>query len=282
MDIFEFSKIISSEKRALKYLTKLRWPNGIRCPKCNSKRTSQPKGKRYYCIDCSNRFTLYTGTYLSWCKIKPQVLISAVKLFTLEHSARKTAKELNLNYKTILSLFDTIRSAIIHHNINYSYLKGEVELDETYIGGRCKGKRGRGAGHKIPVFGMIERNGKVIVEIVPNVSSFTLNKVIKERVKKSAKVYTDQFKSYSSLIINGYDHVKIDREKYFANGKTHINSIESFWAYAKERLTKYHGIKPQKLYLYLKELEFRFNNRNNNNLEAEILTYLLNFTTSSG
>lgn len=264
-------------------MLKLRWPNGIRCPDCDSKEIGQPKGQRYYCIDCSNRFTLYTGTYLAWGKIKPQKLIAAVKLFTLEHSARKTAKELNLNYKTVLSLFDTIRLAMLHHRSDGSrHLNGEVEFDETYVGGRCKGKRGRGAGHKTPVFGMIERNGRVIVEVVADVSSSTLSQIVKERVKKSAIVYTDKFKSYSSLIINGYGHVRIDKEKHFANGKIHINSIESFWAYAKERLAKYHGIKPEKLYLYLKELEFRFNHRSTKDLETQFLIYLLNFTTSSG
>ncbi|MCK4330308.1 IS1595 family transposase [candidate division WOR-3 bacterium] len=145
------------------------------------------------------------------------------------------------------------------------------------MGGKRKGKRGRGAKGKTPVFGMIERNGKVIVEVVPDVSSDTLRAIIKERVSKDARVYTDKFRSYNYLIINGYDHIKIDKEKTFANGKSHINSIESFWAYAKERLIKYHGITPRKLYLYMKELELRFNNRNDINLEDTIFKYLLDF-----
>ena len=77
------------------------------------------------------------------------------------------------------------------------------------------------------------------------------------------------------------DHYS-QKKKRFANDKTHINSIESFWAYVKERLAKYYGIKPEKLYLYLKKLELRFNNRRNKDLEIKILTYLLDFTTSSG
>ena len=136
---------------------------------------------------------------------------------------------------------------------------------------------------------MIERNGKVIVEIIPDVASDNLRKIIKEKVKKGSKVYSDRFTclprhrqgSYSSLVINGFKHIKIDKDKTFANGKIHINTIESFWAYVKENLAKFHGIKPEKLYLYLKELEFRFNHRNNNDLQTLILTYLLNPTTLS-
>lgn len=161
-----------------------------------------------------------------------------VKLFCLGLSSRKVSKEVKLNYKTALSLFDRIRHAILKNNLRYDNLLGEVELDETYIGGRRKGKRGRGAAAKTSVLGMIERDGKVIVEVIPNITTDTLKNLIKERVKKGAKVYTDKFKSYNSLLINGYDHIKVDKDKSFANGKTHINSIEIFWAYAKERLAK--------------------------------------------
>jgi len=121
-----------------------------------------------------------------------------------------------------------------------------VEIDETYIGGKRHGKRGRGSSNKTPCFGMIERDGKVKVEVIPNVSSFVLRKIVKEKVKKGSKVYTDQFRSYSSLVINGYEHIKVDKEKTFANRKTHINTIESFWAYAKENLARFYGIKPEK------------------------------------
>lgn len=126
---------------------------------------------------------------------------------------------------------------------------------------------------------MIERDGKVIVEVIPSVSAEVLIKIVKDNVKRGSQVYTDQFSSYSSLFVNGYGHIKVDKEKRFANGKTHINTIESFWAYVKEHLAKFHGIKPQKLFLYLTELEFRFNNRHNKDLVTTLITYL---GTSSG
>lgn len=281
MDIPAVLKVTSNYKSSLKYLTKIRWSDKIICPRCGSSNVKDAnirnKDARYHCNVCHNRFSIFTGTSLKNCKLKPSKLILAVKLFSLGLSARATSKEIGLNYKTVLSLYDKIRKTILDHNRSQENLFGEVELDETYIGGRRKGKRGRGAKGKTPVFGMLERNGKVVVEVVPDVSSDTLRKIIKERVNENARVYTDKFRSYNSLIINGYDHIKIDKEKTFVNGKRHINSIESFWAYAKERLAKYHGIAPRKLYLYMKELEFRFNNRKNDNLEETILKYLLAF-----
>jgi len=130
VDILTIYRITANDKNALRYLIKLRWPNGIRCPKCNSKEIGQPRNKRYYCKVCNNRFSLYTQTYLTWCKIKPVKLISAVKLFVLGLSALETSKELSLNYKTVLSLFDTMRLAIFHFNSDdKSQLSGEIEVD---------------------------------------------------------------------------------------------------------------------------------------------------------
>jgi len=286
MDIKTLIKITSNERNSLKYLIRLRWSNGITCPKCinsNIRRINyRNKDLRYRCKKCRTRFTVFTNTYLANSKLKTHKLIQTVKFFTSGLSARATSWEIHSSYKTVLSLYDKIRQTILDHNQSRENLFGEVELDETYVGGKRKGKRGRSAKGKTPVFGMVERNGKVIVEVVPDVSSETLRQIIKERVSKDARVYTDKFKSYNCLIINGYDHIKIDKENTFANGKSHINSIESFWAYAKERLAKYHGISPKKLYLYMKELEFRFNYRRNDKLEETILKYLLDFGPYSG
>ena len=183
-----------------------------------------------------------------------------VYLFSLSLSARRSAKELEVNYKTAYRFFDRIRRSIARSDYQTG-LSGEVELDETYVGGRRKGKRGRGAAGKVPVFGMLERAGKVVVEAVPDVKEKTLMGLVTKNIEPGSLTYSDGFKSYRSLLVNGYEHIRINHEKEFANGKAHINGIEGFWSYAKERLAKYHGVSPLKLYLYLKELEFRFNNR---------------------
>ena len=86
------------------------------------------------------------------------------------------------------------------HQTNRAPLSGEVEMDETYFGGKRKGKRGRGAENKIPVFGMMERNGKVVVEPIPNVSAETLTKIVKEHVRPGSRTYADQFRGCKSRL----------------------------------------------------------------------------------
>jgi transposase len=141
-------------------------------------------------------------------------------------------------------------------------LKGEIEADETYFGGKRKGKRGRGAKGKVPVFGIIERGGKVRVDVVRDVSAETLLRLAVKRVRRGSVVYTDKFKSYDALMFCGYRHLKIDHSVRFVQGKVYINTLEGFWAFAKERLIKFHGVSKKYFPLYLKEMEFRYNHRN--------------------
>ena len=140
-------------------------------------------------------------------------------------------------------------------------MKGQIELDETYSGGKRKGKRGRGAFNKAIVFGMLERNGKVYTKVVPNVSAETLMNKIKKKTRKGSVFYTDCFKSYKSLKQYG-KHFRINKVYTFARGRNHINGMEGFWSFAKERFHKYHGISMRNYPLYLKEMEFRYNHRN--------------------
>jgi len=143
-------------------------------------------------------------------------------------------------------------------------LNGEIELDESYFGGRRKGKRGRGAAGKVPVFGILERNGVVKVEIVKDVSAKSLLNMTVKTVRRGSIVYTDKFRGYDSLMFCGYRHLRVDHGKRFATGKVYINGLEGFWSYAKERLAKFHGVSKEYFPLYLKEMEFRFNNRDKN------------------
>jgi transposase len=171
-----------------------------------------------------------------------------------------------------------IRLAIVANSPNGDdLLKGEVEIDESYFGGRRKGNRGRGAFNKVPVFGILERNGVVKVEVVKNVKAETLLNLTVQAVRRGSIVYTDRFKSYDSLMFCGYRHIKIDHKKRFSSGKVYINGVEGFWSYAKERLIKYHGVSKERFPLYLKEMEFRYNNRGKSlfNLLVSYLTNLV-------
>ncbi len=183
--------------------------------------------------------------------------------FYLELSARKTAKELRLNYKTIQNRFMNFRKNIYNFCAQQAQkLNGELELDESYFGGKRKGNRGRGANNKTIVFGILERKGQVYTKIVENVSKEILMEEIKNKTKKGSVFYTDGWRSYNDLKQFGkHNIIKHDKDK-FAEGHNHINGIEGFWSFAKERFHKYHGINHANYPLYLKEMEFRFNHRN--------------------
>ena len=182
--------------------------------------------------------------------------------FCLELSARKTADDLGLSYNTVSGRYMFFREQIADYCDAVSgKFKGEIELDETYFGGKRKGKRGRGAYNKAIVFGILERDGKMYTKVVPDVSAETLMSEIEAKTEKGSVFYTDCFKSYKSLKQYG-KHLKIKKQYTFVAGRNHINGIEGFWSYAKERFHKYHGINKRNYPLYLKEMEFRFNNRN--------------------
>lgn len=125
-----------------------------------------------------------------------------MKLFELEALSRKASKEIGLKFTTVLKAYEIIRRAILLQDEDFPLLKGEIEADDTYFGGRRKGRRDKGAKGKIPVFGVIERGGKVKVE-AESLLSLTVKKV-----RRGSIVYTDKFKSYDSLMFCGYRHLK--------------------------------------------------------------------------
>ena len=143
---------------------------------------------------------------------------------------------------------------------------GEVEIDESYFGARrVRGKRGRGAGGKTPVVGLLKRGGKVFTEIVEDCSKAALMPIIKGQVLSEATIYTDGWKSYDGLVLGGYKHHRIHHhQNQFARGKNHVNGIESFWSFTKLRLAKLRGIRAHYFFLHLKESEWRRNHRHDN------------------
>ena len=137
--------------------------------------------------------------------------------------------------------------------------EGSVELDESYCGGRRKGRRGRGAAGKVVVFDILKRNGRVYTVVVDNAKSDTLMPVIKQKIMPDSIVYTDSLSSYDKPGVSGFIHYRINHSKEFAYRRNHINGIGNFWNQAKRVLRKYNGIDRKSFPLFLKECEFRFN-----------------------
>lgn len=186
-----------------------------------------------------------------------------VRYFCDDLTAWETSRLLRVNRHTAERYFFLFRQLIFDQSLKEEKLFGEVEVDESYFGPtRVRGKEGRGAGKKIPVVGLLKRNGKVYTKIVTNCSREELMPVIKGKVLSGSTVYTDGWSSYDSLVLNGYKHYRIyHSENEFARARNHVNGIESFWSYAKRRLRKFNGVQKDKFLLYLKESEWRFNHR---------------------
>lgn len=136
---------------------------------------------------------------------------------------------------------------------------GEIEVDESYFGGRRKGKRGRGATGKVPVFGLLKRGGKVYTKIIPDASSATLMPIMSRKIVPDSIVYTDSWKGYNVLDISAFKHFRINHSQLFADKGNHINGIENFWNQAKRHMRKFNGVPKANFGLFLKECEWRFN-----------------------
>ena len=136
---------------------------------------------------------------------------------------------------------------------------GEIEVDESYFGGRRKGKRGRGAAGKIPVFGLLKRGGKVYARVIPDAKGGTLMPIIERKVVPDSIVYTDSWQGYNALDVSSFKHYRINHSELFADARNHINGIENFWNQAKRHMRKFNGVPKEHFGLYLKECEWRFN-----------------------
>ncbi len=185
----------------------------------------------------------------------------------MDLTATATSELLKLNRKTVNNYFTEFRELILEDSVQKHQKElGIFELDESYFGAkRVRGKRGRGAAGKTPVFGVLKREGKVFVSIVPRCSREELLPIIQGKILEGSTIHTDGWKAYDGLILNGYTHYRVfHHENEFVRGKSHVNGIESFWSFAKRRLAKFNGLTDEKFILHLKECECRFNLRNEN------------------
>jgi len=202
--------------------------------------------------------------YSKLSKIKYRRIL---RCFCDELTAVQASKVCRVNRNTVDYHYSLYRSIIADYQEQQKIkFRGSVEIDESYFGSRHRGdKRGRSTERKIPVVGLLKRKGQVYTEIIPDASRSSLLPIIQGLIVKSkSNIYTDKWRSYDSLVFQGYKHTRINHSKEFVKGHNHINGIESFWSYVKRKMRKHNGIPRKKFYLYLKEAEFRFNNRDKN------------------
>lgn len=186
-----------------------------------------------------------------------------LRCFCQDLTATQTAGLLGLNRNTVNRYYRVFREAIAKYEESMNNgVNGEVELDESYFGGKHQGRRGRGTA-KIPVFGILKRQGRVYTQIIRNASRSQIKPIIDALVEKNSTVYTDKWRAYDGLVLDGYKHYRINHSifEYSNRRGTHINGIENFWSYAKRRLLQFNGVPAKDFYLHLKECEFRYNER---------------------
>ena len=197
---------------------------------------------------------------LKRCKLRDSVQRKLLEFFVAEVTARTAADLMSLQVNTAALFYRKIRLIIAQQlEAEASEFSGEIELDESYFGGIRKGKRGRGAAGKVPVFGILKRGGKVYTQIIQRADTATLLPIIRRKVRPDSVIYTDGWKGYNALRVSEFKHYRINHSKLFANGRNHINGIENYWNQAKRVLRKYNGIPEKQFYWFLKETEFRFN-----------------------
>ena len=183
-----------------------------------------------------------------------------IEHFISGSTARTAASLVGVNRNTAAYYFHRLRQLICQAVEDETPFFGEIEVDESYFGGRRKGKRGRGAAGKVPVFGLLKRGGRVYAKVIPDVRSTTLMRIMEQKIVPDSIVYTDSLQSYNVLDVSDFHHVRINHSNLFAEGRNHINGIENFWNQAKRHLRRFNGIPREHFGLFLKECEWRFNN----------------------
>jgi transposase-like protein len=183
-------------------------------------------------------------------------------------SAKQLERELGVTYKTAWRMFHLIRNELT--TPDDETLSGTVEMDETYVGGKRRERHGKGGrppvGHKtkVPVFGMVQRGGKVAAVKVENVQTATLMPHVIKRVLPSATIYTDEYAVYNGLKRNGYtDHETITHKTgVYVSGDVHTNTVEGFWSLVKRGISgTHHQVSAKHMQGYLNEYVWRYHQR---------------------
>ena len=181
------------------------------------------------------------------CKLSKKVQKKLLEFFVFQVTARSAADILGIQPNSAILFYRKIRMVISHHLALAAdeVFEGSVELDESYFGGRRKGRRGRGAAGKEVVFGILKRNGRVYTVVADNAKSDTLMPVIKQKIMPDSIVYTDSLSSYDKLDVSGFIHCRINHSKEFADRQNHINGIGNFLESGKTRLAQIQRNRPQ-------------------------------------
>jgi len=278
MALYAYRHVIANEQACYRLIYRLRWPQGVRCPRCQGREIwrMREKGKPdYRCRTCRYHFSLLTGTALQGTRLPLTKWVLALALFKIGISSHALARELQVSQRIAWRMLALLRRTLSHSRL-LRKLRGAVEVDDTYVGGRHKGKRGRGAAHKTIVLGLRTRGGRVRTLVVPCLKTQTIRAMLEHHIAKGARLYTDELRSYNRARRWGYRHRRIKHSERFVRGGTHTQGIEGYWGHLKPTLVARHrSVSPKHLSGYLAESDYKHNLAPQTDFVREMLHFLL-------
>ena len=284
MDLMQLMERFHSDEKCREVLEELRWPDGVACPRCGGSRHAHDTVRGVYdCYACGYQFSVLAGTSFHDTKLPLRKWFITVMLMVESKkgmSANQLKRVLGVSYKTAWYLCHRIRAAM--HDAYPVKLKGIVEIDETFVGGTTVGKGHGYKGNKAIVVGAIQREGKIVLQVIPDRSRKTLHGFAAETVADEAEaIHTDDWRHYRRRGEEDTRHETVNHSiGEYVRGSVHTNSIENVWSLLKRSIMgSYHKISVKHLDAYLDELEWRFNNRDNPWLFRDTLVKLLKSET---
>ncbi len=274
-----FHSLCADEKKAREYLLSLTWPTGDPfCPRCDHQKVYTLSGDRLRCAHCKYTFQPFSGRWINNGALSPAEWLRLVSLFVEECSVHQMKKRLGLSYNTVYKALTAIRFAILAQAIDACQLISSATGLNSYLkGNRLTGGPSEMRMDTIPVYGILHRGNHVFIDLVPGFQAETLfhfhmNFHLK-LIRTGNLVYTDKYKEYDALMFCGNDSLPYGIIRRY-DEPPYIDAVnDDFWEYAQVRIKRFRGISCQRFPLYLKELEFRFNNRDKS--IAEILAAYL-------
>lgn len=290
-----FDKEFQTEELCKAFLTEMRWPKSITCPRCQSTEKIYTLKARPFHWICKNvrcggrngyRFSVLTGTIFQdtkvplkiWFKVGYLMLISKKGISALQMHRVVFGEHSGSDYHTTWYMCHRWRSAM---SGNVAPLKGEVEVDETFVGGKDKNRhrskkvKGTGTAGKVAIIGALSRKGNVVARVIENTDTNTLTDFVHQTVSEDVSlVATDEHAGYRLLKKSGYPHETVTHGKgEYVRGLVHTANLDSFWSLFKRGIVgSFHHVSKTYLPLYVNEFSYRHNNRNNPNVFAELLT----------
>jgi transposase-like protein len=305
MNLIDVAKQFATPEACNDFLEEMRWPDRVECVHCGSKKVSKyvkqastrtrknaktgaaevkavPARILYVCLDCKKQFSVTEGTIFNDTHLPLDKWFLATALMVNAKkgvSAKQIQRDLGVAYKTAWYLSHRIRKAMgLIEAANEKPLRGAIEADETYVGGKYDKRRKRGRYEKEPVFGMVERGGKARTYHMREVTRKAVTDKLKDDISISADaVYTDDSSLYDKMPPNVQNHEIVNHSAHeWVRGEVHTGTIDGYWGLLKRGIIgSFHQVSIKHLHRYLSEFQFRWNNRESQDLFALVIAALV-------